>query len=153
MQAIVFALGEIEFGVDITQVREIDRVTPVTQVPRVAPYIEGVINLRGQLVPIVDLRARLGLPSKTRSKLARVIVAEVGDRCIGMVVDRVIEVARIPVENIDDGQGVLAGLAAEYVGGLAKIDERVIILLAVHKILPAGSLAEAPKVTMDKERV
>jgi purine-binding chemotaxis protein CheW len=153
MQAIVFGLGDIEFGIDITQVREIDRVSPVTHVPRVAPYIEGVINLRGQLVPIVDLRARLGLPQKRPTKLARVIVAEVGDRCIGMVVDRVIEVTQIPVENIDDGQDVLAGLAAEYVGGLANIDGRVIILLAVHAILPSPSPAEAPKVVMDKERV
>jgi purine-binding chemotaxis protein CheW len=109
--------------------------------------------MRGQLIPIIDLRARLGLPSKPRTKMARVIVAQLADRCVGMVVDRVVEVARIPPESIDDAESVLAGLEAEYVGGLATIDGRVIILLAVHNILPAGPLAEARALEVDKERV
>jgi len=147
LQVVVFALGEIEFGIDIVQVREIDRLVPVTHVPHVPSFIEGVINLRGQLVPVIDLRARLGLRAKQRTRAARIIVAEIENRCMGMIVDRVCEVARIPLDRIDDSERVLSGLAAEY-GGLARIDERVVILLAVRKLLAAGSIP-----TVDKEAV
>ncbi|MGH7661495.1 MAG: chemotaxis protein CheW [Vulcanimicrobiaceae bacterium] len=152
LQVVIFALGDIELAVNITQVREIERLSPVTRLPHVPDYIEGVINLRGQLVPIVDLRTRLGLRQKAAPKTARVIVVEVGDRCMGMVVDRVREVARIPSDQIDDSENILAGLAAEYVAGLARVDGRVIILLAVQNILGTGSaVAEAPAVSADKE--
>ena len=140
LQVVVFALGDIEFGVDILQVREIERMRPITRVPHVAAYVEGVVNLRGRLVPVVDLRVRLGLPAKVPTKATRIIVAELGDRHIGMIVDQVREVARIPVNQIDDNEGILAGLAAEYVGGLARMDNRVIILLAVQNILSAGTV-------------
>lgn len=153
MQVVIFALGEIELAIDITDVREIDRLSPVTRLPHVPDYVEGVINLRGQLVPIVDLRTRLGLRQKAASKTARIIVVDIGDRCMGMIVDRVCEVARIPADQIDNSESVLAGLAAEYVAGLAKIEGRVVILLAVQNILGTGSaVAEAPAVSADKER-
>lgn len=147
LQVVVFALGEIEFGIDILQVREVERMLPITRVPHVAPYVEGVVNLRGRLVPVVDLRLRLGLPSKPPTKAARIIVAEIGDRYVGMIVDRVHEVARIPIGQIENNEGILAGLAAEYVGGLARMDNRVIILLAARNILAAGG-PEGP----DKQR-
>lgn len=153
LQVVIFALGDIELAIDITQVREIDRLSPITHLPHVPVYVQGVVNMRGQLVPIVDLRARLGLRPRPAPKTARVVVAEVGDRSMGMVVDRVCEVTRIPVDQIDDSRNVLEGLAAEYVAGLAKIDGRVVILLAVQNILGAGStLPEAPAVSADKER-
>jgi purine-binding chemotaxis protein CheW len=153
VQVVIFALGDIELAINITQVREIDRLCPVTRLPHVPDYVEGIINLRGQLVPIVDLRARLGLRRKVAPKTARIIVVETGDRCMGMIVDRVCEVAHIPTDQIDDSENVLAGLAAEYVAGLARIEGRVIILLAVQNILgPGSTVAEAPAVSADKER-
>ena len=140
LQVVVFALGEIELGVDILKVREVERMLPITRVPHVAAYVEGVVNLRGRLVPAVDLRVRLGLPPRPPTKASRIIVAQVDDRYIGMIVDQVREVARIPVEQIESNEGILAGLAAEYVGGLARMDNRVIILLAVENILAAGTV-------------
>ena len=147
MQVVIFFLGDIEFGVDILQVREIERHIAATRVPRVPDYIEGVINLRGQLVPVVDLRSRLGMRAKPPTKDTRIIVAQLGERRIGMTVDRVREVTRIPVEHIEAKRSLLAGLEAEYVARLARIDNRVVILLAVDKILAAGSFSDA-----DKER-
>ena len=153
MQVVIFALGDIELAINIADVREIDRLAPITHLPHVPDYVEGVINLRGQLVPIVNLRARLGLRQKAAPKTARIIVVEIGDRCMGMIVDLVREVARIPTDQIDDSENVLAGLAAEYVAGLARIDSRVIILLAVKNILGSGpAVAEAPATSADKER-
>ena len=151
LQVVVFALGDIEFGVDILRVREVERMLPITRVPHVASYVEGVVNLRGRLVPVVDLRTRLGLPPKAPTKAARIIVAQLGERHIGMIVDQVREVARIPVDQIDDNEGVLAGLAAEYVGGLARMDNRVIILLAVQNILSAGAFAAGAVEGPDKQ--
>ncbi|MGH7716399.1 MAG: chemotaxis protein CheW [Vulcanimicrobiaceae bacterium] len=145
-QIVVFSLSGDEFGIDIAQVREIDRLVPITRVPRVPAHVEGIINLRGQLVPIVDLRTRLGMPHAAPTKTARIIVAEIGSRSIGMIVDEVREVVRIPVDQIDKSEGVLEGFANEFVGALGKVDDRLIILLDVEKVL--GS--EAPTRSADK---
>ena len=144
LQAIVFKLGDDEFGIEITQVLEIDRLVRITRIPRVPPYVEGIINLRGRLVPVVDLRTRLGMPHATPSKNARIIVAQIGARTVGMIVDEVREVVRIPVDQIDESQGVLAGLATEYLGAVGKVGERLIVLIDVQKVL-AGTSAEAPR--------
>lgn len=149
LQIVVFALQSNEFGIDIAQVREIDRLVPITRVPRVPAHVEGIINLRGQLVPIVDLRTRLGMPHAAPTKLSRIIVAEIGPRSIGMIVDEVREVVRIPVDQIAKSEGVLEGLANEFIGALGKVDERLIILLDVEKVLGP----EAPTVLADKGSV
>ncbi|HTX02935.1 MAG TPA: chemotaxis protein CheW [Candidatus Acidoferrales bacterium] len=146
VQVVVFALHENEFGIDITHVREIDRLVPITRVPRVPAHVEGIINLRGQLVPVVDLRTRLGMPHSVPTKLARIIVAEIGPRSIGMIVDEVREVVRIPIEQIDKSEGVLEGLANEFIGALGRVDERLIILLDVERLLGP----EAPTEPADK---
>lgn len=146
-QIVVFALDGNEFGIDIGQVREIDRLVPITRVPRVPAHVEGIINLRGQLVPVVDLRTRLGMPHAAPAKSARIIVAEIGSRSIGMIVDEVREVVRIPLDQIAQSEGVLEGLANEFVGALGRLDERLIILLDVEKVLGA----EAPANGADKE--
>jgi len=146
LQVVVFALAGNEFGIDIVQVREIDRLMPITRVPRVPAHVEGIVNLRGQLVPIVDLRTRLGIPHTEPTKTARIIVAEIGPRSIGMIVDEVREVVRIPVDQIADSEGVLEGLANEFIGALGKVDERLIILLDVERVLGP----EAPADLTDK---
>jgi purine-binding chemotaxis protein CheW len=145
-QVVVFALESNEFGIDIAQVREIDRLVPITRVPRVPAHVEGIINLRGQLVPVVDLRTRLGMPHAVPTKSARIIVAEIGSRSIGMIVDEVREVVRIPLDQIAASEGVLEGLANEFVGALGRLGERLIILLDIEKVLGA----EAPTVGTDK---
>jgi purine-binding chemotaxis protein CheW len=145
-QVVVFALESNEFGIGIAQVREIDRLVPITRVPRVPAHVEGIINLRGQLVPVVDLRTRLGMPHATPTKSARIIVAEIGSRSIGMIVDEVREVVRIPLDQIAASEGVLEGLANEFVGALGRLGERLIILLDIEKVLGA----EAPTVGTDK---
>jgi purine-binding chemotaxis protein CheW len=146
VQVVVFALQGNEFGIDIVQVREIDRLVPITRVPRVPAHVEGIINLRGQLVPVVDLRTRLGMPHAAPTKFARIIVAEIGSRSIGMIVDEVREVVRIPIDQISKSEGVLEGLANEFIGALGKVADRLIILLDIEKVLGP----EAPTNLMDK---
>lgn len=154
LQTVVFTLDQSEFGIDIARVREIDRLMKITRVPRVPAHVEGIINLRGQLVPVVDLRTRLGMARATPTKTARIIVAEIGTRSIGMIVDEVREVVRIPLDQIDRSEGILEGFASEYVGALGKVDGRLIILLDLGNVLGAGvalDLAEAQPRRADKE--
>jgi purine-binding chemotaxis protein CheW len=154
LQAVVFALCGDEFAVDVVHVREIDRMARITRVPRVPPYVEGIINLRGQLVPVVDLRKRLGMPHADATKSSRIVVAEIGGRSVGMIVDEVREVVRIPADQIAPSESVLEGLATEYVGALAKAGSRVIVILDLQRVLagvPSGR-SEAPGDDADKGR-
>src|SRR5512138_18050 len=94
-QLVVFTIGEEEFGVDISQVREIVRLVQITCLPKAPVFIEGVVNLRGQVLAVIDLSKRLGIGSKQRGENTRIIVVEVGETTVGMIVDSVSEVLRL----------------------------------------------------------
>ncbi len=139
IQVVSFKLGAEEYGVDIAQVQEINRMVSVTHVPRAPAFMEGVINLRGQLIPIIDLRTRFGMPRAEHTKNTRIVVTEIGTKRVGMVVDSVSEVLRLPVEQIEDAPEMLTGVDTEYIRGVGKIEDRLIILLDLARII---SLAE-----------
>jgi purine-binding chemotaxis protein CheW len=139
IQVVSFKLGAEEYGVDIAQVQEINRMVSVTHVPRAPHFMEGVINLRGQLIPIIDLRTRLGMPRAEHTKNTRIVVTEIGTKRVGMVVDSVSEVLRLPIEQIEDAPEMLSGVDTEYIRGVGKIEDRLIILLDLARII---SLAE-----------
>ena len=130
-QAVTFALGGEEYGVDIAQVQEINRMVTITNVPRAPQFMEGVINLRGRLIPIIDLRTRFGMARSERTKDTRIIVTEIGSRSVGMVVDSVSEVLRIPVEQIEDAPDLVAGVDTEYVQGVGKMCDHSFYLTSV----------------------
>ena len=135
IQVVSFKLGSEEYGVDIGQVQEINRMVAVTHVPRAPEFMEGVINLRGQLIPIIDLRARFGMERAEHSKSTRIVVTEIGTKRIGMVVDSVSEVLRLPLEQIEEAPDMISGVDTEYIRGVGKLDERLIILLDLGKIV------------------
>ncbi|HEX3467641.1 MAG TPA: chemotaxis protein CheW [Candidatus Elarobacter sp.] len=139
IQVVSFKLGAEEYGVDIAQVQEINRMVSVTHVPRAPHFMEGVINLRGQLIPIIDLRTRFGMPRAEHTKNTRIVVTEIGTKRVGMVVDSVSEVLRLPIEQIEDAPEMLSGVDTEYIRGVGKIEDRLIILLDLARII---SLAE-----------
>lgn len=135
-QIIVFKLGEEEFGVNILQVREIEKLDQgITRVPRAPHFVEGVINLRGEIIPIVDLRARFGLTLPEVGINSRVIIVEVGEALVGMLVDGVEEVLRIPVSAIEPAPAITKGVDAYFLAGVAKIGERLIVLLNLERTL------------------
>src|SRR5579872_5455261 len=101
VQVVSFRLGNEEYGVDISQVQEIIRMVEITHVPRAPRFMEGVINLRGQLIPIIDLRTRFGMPRTDHTKSKRIVVTEIGSKRVGIVVDSVSEVINIPIENVE----------------------------------------------------
>lgn len=135
LQLVVFGIGKEFYGVPIETVFEIVRVPDVTAVPDAPDFFEGVINLRGRIVPVVDLRARLRLPRVERTRSSRVLITEIGGRVIGLMVDAVSEVRKLPVEAVEPPPEMIVAVGIEYITGVAKVGERLIIFLDIKKIL------------------
>lgn len=134
-QIVVFQLGQELYGADIAAVREVTPLQRVTRVPRTAAYIEGVTNLRGRVIPVVDLRKRLGLPVTAATKATRIAVGELGGGQIGMIVDAVLEVKSIAASSVEPPNPMMSKVDTDYVLGVAKVDERLIILLDLARVL------------------
>jgi purine-binding chemotaxis protein CheW len=137
VQVVSFKLGNEEYGVDIAQVQEIIRMVEITHVPRAPHFMEGVINLRGQLIPIIDLRTRFGMPRIPATKSTRIVVSEIGTKRVGMVVDSVSEVLNIPIENVEDAPEMVSGVGTEYIQGVGKLNDRLIIMLDLTMVISA----------------
>ena len=135
LQLVTFSIGEEEFGVDILKVQEIIRTMEITKVPRAQDFVEGVINLRGKVIPIIDLRRRFGFSSKQHDKHTRIIVIEINNMIVGFVVDSVSEVLRIPAATVEPPPPVVAGVESEYISGVGKLEDRLLILLDLDKLL------------------
>ena len=140
IQLVTFSIGEEEFGVDILKVQEIIRTMEITKVPRAQAFVEGVINLRGKVIPIIDLRRRFGLVSKTHDKHTRIIVIEISNMIVGFVVDSVSEVLRIPAATVEPPPPVVAGVESEYISGVGKLQARLLILLDLDKLLSSEDM-------------
>ena len=131
---VTFNLGE-EYGVPISQVQDIVRVGGITMVPNSPSYMEGVINLRGRVLSVLNLRKRLGLSDKVASNASRIIVTEVGSKVIGLLVDAVSHVIKIPSESVEAPPEEVLEIDTDYITGVGKIKERLIILLDLEKLL------------------
>jgi len=134
-QIVVFQLDNEYYGADIAVVREVVPLQRVTYVPRTPDYVLGVINLRGRVIPVIDLRRRLGLPMRAATKATRIAIGEVDGDQVGMVVDSVEEVARVPAEAVEPPSSLLSQIDREHVLGVAKLKDRLITLLDLRRIL------------------
>lgn len=134
-QIVVFQLGKELYGADISVVREVGQPQRVTRVPRTPKYVVGVTNLRGRVIPVVDLRQRLGLPVTAATKSTRIAVAELEGGQVGMIVDAVLEVLRVPSAQIEPPTLMVSKVDSDYVMGVAKVDQRLIILLDLARVL------------------
>jgi len=135
VQVVSFQLGSEEYGVDISQVQEIIRMVEITHVPRAPHFMEGVINLRGQLIPIIDLRTRFGMQRAEHTKSTRIVVTEIGSKRVGIVVDSVSEVLNIPLEQVEPAPDMIAGVGTEYIQGVGKVGDRLVILLDLTMVM------------------
>lgn len=134
-QLVVFELADEVYGVDISRVQEIIRMTTITRLPRAPEFVEGVINLRGRVIPVVDLKRRFGLAEGGRTKACRIVVVDVGDHTIGMVVDAVSEVLRVPAAAVEPPSPVVTTVDSDYLRGIARLEGRLVILLDLDKVL------------------
>ena len=140
-QVVVFKLKEEEFGIDIYVVREVLKLMPITALPNSDKFIEGVINIRGAVIPVIDLCKRFGL-SQERTGDTRIIIVEIDGEQIGLIVDEVSEVLRIAGEEIQPPPSRLAGTHSELLEGVARCDERLIILLEVENLLSSEEMLD-----------
>jgi purine-binding chemotaxis protein CheW len=135
-QWVVFALGDEEYALGISAVDSVVRLQPITAVPGAPAFVEGVTNLRGTVLPVVDLHKRFGLPPKEMTKEARIVVAEAGGNKVGMIVDAVLAVHLVSPETVEPPSPLVATVDSTYITGIAKVeDERLIILLDLDRVL------------------
>jgi purine-binding chemotaxis protein CheW len=135
LQLVTFNLGVEEFAVDILNIQGINRMVEITKVPNSPDYVEGIINLRGKVIPIIDLRRKLGMTEKAFDKSTRFIVVEINKVVVGFIVDSVNEVLRVPKSITEPPPPLVAGIESEYITAVGKLEDRLIILLDIEKIL------------------
>jgi len=140
IQVVGLRIGRETFGIPIALVREIVRVPEITAVPNAPKYVEGVINLRGKIISVIDLRKRFGDQILELTRKTRVVVVEIDNRTIGLVVNSASEVLKFPPSDIEPPGAVFPGGEMDYVTGVAKLKDRLIILLDLSKILKGGEL-------------
>lgn len=135
LQIVVFGIGKEFYGVGIDSVYEILRLPDVTEMPDSPVFLEGVINLRGRIVPVIDLRKRLRLQRAEKTKATRVLITENNGNMVGLLVDSVSEVLRIQPEAVEEPPEMISAVGIEYITGVAKVGEGLVTLLDLKKIL------------------
>jgi len=136
-QLISFSVGEEEYGLELPRVKEVIRVRQTTWLPGAPSFVKGIINLRGDVIPIIDLRDKFGLESREYTAQTRVIVVEVEGRLLGLVVDSASQVVRIPADMIEPPPAVPGGLSKGLITGVGKMEDRLVVLLNADSILTA----------------
>jgi purine-binding chemotaxis protein CheW len=134
-QVVVFSLAEENYGVDINAVEGIIKMQAITKVPKAPTFVEGITNLRGEVLPVIDLRKRFGLPTAEPDKETRIIHVEMDDVRVGMLVDAVTEVLRVVEDDIEPPSPMVATVDSAFITGIAKVEERLIILVDLGKVL------------------
>ena len=147
LQLVIFQLGGEEFGVEIMQVQEIIRMPEITRIPQSPGYVEGVINLRGKIIVVINLDTRFGLNSKELDDDSRIIIVEVGENVVGMVVDSVSEVLRLSTSSVEAAPEIISSkIKADYLKGVGKLDDRLLILLDLERVLSEEEMSQVAAV-------
>ncbi|RKY40041.1 MAG: chemotaxis protein CheW [Candidatus Omnitrophota bacterium] len=154
IQLVIFKIGKEEFGVNIHQVKEIVRLTSITPIPHAPKFIEGVVSLRGQILAVMDLAKRLELSSQPRSEKTRIIVVEVENNTVGMIVDEVTEVLRLPIDKIEKPPQIIESeVEQKYIKGVGKLDDRLLILIDLVNVLSLEEKEEVKKIGEKEKEV
>ncbi|OPA77615.1 chemotaxis protein CheW [Paenibacillus selenitireducens] len=147
IKVIVFTLGTEEYGVEVDSVKTIERLVPITRVPKTFDFVKGVINLRGVVVPVIDLRGRFGLPEAAHTEHTRIIIVNVADMEVGFIVDTANDVIDLNTDLIESPPEVVGGVKAKYLRGVAKIsNERLLIMLNLPEVLNKSEIIQLEEI-------
>lgn len=135
IKVIVFQLADKEYAIPVSNVQGIEKLMHITRVPKTASYVRGVINLRGVVTPIIDLRERFGLPISENEESTRIIIITLEDMEVGFVVDSANDVIDIAMNSIEHQPEIVGSIEEDYISGVAKIENRLLILLQLEKLL------------------
>lgn len=135
LQLVAFKIDQEEFAVNILLVKEIEKIIHITRVPKAPDAIKGVINLRGEVIPVIDLRRRLGLVNKEIEEQNKIVIIRVNDIAAGIIVDSVSEVVRLSNSQIEVSPNLISSVEQEYIDGIGKLNDRLLILLNIDKII------------------
>lgn len=150
IQLVVTSLAREEYGIPIMQVQEIIKIPEITHIPNMPDFIEGVMNLRGKIVPIIDLRRRFNLERKSYTDDTRIVVSNVAAHSVGLIVDSVSEVIRLSSDVIDPIPPTISHIGTEYLNGVGKLESRLVILLNLEKILNDIEKTSLKKIETEK---
>ncbi|MNJ36158.1 Chemotaxis protein CheW [compost metagenome] len=143
MKVIVFKLGDEEYGIEVDKVQTIERMMPITRVPKTYSFVKGVINLRGVVIPVIDLRGRFGLPEADYTDQTRIIIVAVNEMEVGFIVDSANDVMDLNSDTIDSPPDVVGGIKAKYLHGVARIsDERLLVMLNLSEVLNRSEIIQ-----------
>ena len=143
-QMVVFGLGSEMYGVNIAMVESIIKMQAITKMPHAPYYVEGVTNLRGKVLPVLDLRRRFGMPPQEADKHSRIIVININQTGVGMIVDGVSEVLTVPEQSVEPTPPMAATVDAAFITGIAKLEGRLVILLDLDRVLSIHEQAAIP---------
>lgn len=143
MKVIVFKLGNEEYGIEVEKVQTIERMMPITRVPKTYSFIKGVINLRGVVIPVIELAGRFGLPEGEETDQTRIIIVAVNDMQVGFIVDSASDVIDLNSDSIETPSEVVGGIKAKYLRGVAKVsDERLLVMLNLSEVLNKSEIIQ-----------
>ncbi|RXT15135.1 chemotaxis protein CheW [Ammoniphilus sp. CFH 90114] len=146
MKVIVFRLQDEEYGVEVEQVKSIERLEKITRVPRTPSFVKGVINLRGVVTPIIDLRERFGLGDSQHTDSTRIIIVTIGGLEVGLIVDSATDVIDVAIDAVEPPPCIVGGVEAVYLKGVAKLEKRLLILLNLNKVLDASEMQQLERI-------
>jgi purine-binding chemotaxis protein CheW len=147
-QIVVFEVGMEQFGVGISSVESIIKIQPITKLPHTQDFVEGVTNLRGKVLPILNLRKRFGLAAREMDKNSRIIVVSLDQTEVGLIVDEVSEVLTVPEGAVEPAPALTISVDSNFITGIAKLDRRLIILLDLRKVLSAQEVEHLAQATL-----
>lgn len=134
VQVVTFKLNDEEFGLDILKILEINKIIKITKIPKAPDFVEGIIDLRGKIIPVVNIRKKFNFETKKTTKETRIIITNIINKTIGLMVDKVSEILRIKNSEIQPPPPLITKLGSEHIKGVGKLNERLIILLDIDKI-------------------
>lgn len=152
IQLVSFSLGSEEYGVHIEDVEGVIRIPEITHLPQTESFLKGVINLRGDIIPVIDMRERFNMESMEYTNVTRVINIKINNKLVGLIVDNVSQVVVLDKSDIEDAPDIIHGISKEYIEGIGKFEERMIIILRMQKVLTAEEIKKIEKATRHTEQ-